>query len=239
MRLGRLKSDSKICVNEGFLTDPYLVSVDVIDTSKYDDITSAENWEIHHSSFGKDYKWFRSRLQEIGMVDDTTWTSLSTIERKIICKHKSTSPFSRVRSILTNDELNSSMRLFDENSKKAREIRFGFAKTLLINNISQIDQYMILSIINNDKLDSNYISQGIEGIYGINPDPIEALFNFVLGSTVSDYGGPTTDALGQPLGKYSTSGVAKRSITMLPNSPYTQSTLVITMMDCLVNGNYT
>lgn len=238
IKLGILKNSNNQCVDENASTDPYFIATNNLDLTKYDDITSARNWELHHHVFGKDYKWFRSRLQDIGSVDDATWNSIPEAEKKIICKYKATAPFSRVRATLTNEELNSYMRAFDENSRKCREIRFGFAKTLLINNISQLDQYMILTVINNDKLDSNYIGQGVEGIYGANPDPIEALFNFILGSTVADYGGPTTDALGQPLGKYATNGIAKRNITMLANSPYTQATLVTTMMDCLENGNY-
>lgn len=237
IKIGTLKNPpSGVESTSGGGTPLYVVG-EILDTELYKDITSVSNWVSMYRFFGKDYKWMRARLIEMGNVDDTTWNTFSESDKKILCQYKATNDFyNRARTVLTDEEMNQYMGDFDINSINCRKIRYGYAKTLLLNNVSQLDAFLINNILKSDGLESDYINNGLEGID--EGDPLEGLFSFIEGRTVESYGGPTTDAFGNPLGKYGTTGVASRSLTMLTNSPYTQSTLVTSIMQCLRNGNY-
>lgn len=238
IKLGRLKNIDNVLASEGQSTNAKYIAIDesLLNLTLYDDITSAQNWEMFYTSLGKDYKWMRSRLQDIGLVGDVEWLALPQVERKIIAKHKATIPFLRVRNELTNSELNQFMADFDQQSYQTRLKRFSIAKAILLNNVDDISGFMILSVMGTDKLEENYVKHGIEGT--LDSDPFEALFNFIEATPLVAYGGQTVDYFGQPLGKYENTGVKAMNLNFREGTIYTKNSLVTAIMECLREGNY-
>lgn len=184
----------------------------------YQDITSILNFvKIGEYEF-KDYKWIRSRLQEMS----ANWDNLSVSDRIILAKFKachSDDAIGRQRSIeALGEDFNYWRDDYDRRSEKCREARFTRAKTILINNISVVDRYTILGLLDaNSSLEKNYIKHGVEGLaYG---DPVNGLYDFI----------EATNA-------FALTGIKSQTLTMIGN--LTKDQMVNAMMDVLKNGNY-
>lgn len=203
--------------------------------SGYTDITNIENWIKIGDFLGKDYKFIRSRLQEYGNVDDTTWNTYTTKQKWEICIRKATNNLQRRLDTL-EDGYDYWMALFDDQSYYCRKRRYQNAKSVLLRNVSQLNAFSIVSIIKSDNLENDYINHGIEG-FGLSTDPIEALYNFVDATTLNSYSPVTVDGFGQTLGKYETTGIRAMNLTMLSESTLTKDQMCDKILDILINGS--
>lgn len=210
-KLGKLKIPRTTVTQPGEITNSEYIATENLDTNLYNDITSISNWKVFGEYVGFDYKFIRKRIQELTPVDgdESAWNALSIEDRTTISQLKATS-LSRVREVL-GSEMNISMNSFDISSQNCRTQRFGFAKSVLLNNVERNDAFSILVILENDGLIDKYIYQGIEGT--LDNDPIEALFNFIEATPLTQYGGQTKDILGNNLGKYENTGLLRRNLT--------------------------
>lgn len=130
------------------------------------------------------------------------------------------------------------MAIFDNQSYYCRKRRYQNAKSILLRNISDLDAYVILSVIKQNNLEDDYINHGVEGVLiPERPDPIEALFNFVDGTALSAYAPATTDVFGGALGKYESTGIRARDITMLPESNMNKNQMCDKIIYVLRTGN--
>lgn len=203
--------------------------------SEYTNITSIENWIKIGNFLGKDYKYIRERLQDYGEVNDLIWNTYTDKQKWDICIRKSTNNLQRRLTVL-GDSYDYWMALFDDESYYCRKRRYQNAKSVLLRNVSQLNAYMIISIIKSDNLENDYINHGIEGL-GLSTDPIEALYNFVDATSLSAYAPATENAFGQPIGKYETTGIRAMDLTMLPESTFTKSAMCDKILDILKTGN--
>lgn len=236
-KLGRLKVLRTRVLEPGETAYSEYVASENLDLNLYNDISSIYNWFYCGQYVGKDYKFIRKRIQELTPddLDSTGWNALSSEEKMVISRIKATN-LSRVREVL-GIEMDQYMTRFDLDSQNCRIERFSMAKTILLNNVERIDAFLILQILENDKLVDKYIYQGIEGT--LDTDPIEGLFNFVESTTVSHYGGQTQDPFGNNLGKYESSGILTRTLNFQSGSQIsTNSELVSAIMNCLREGLY-
>lgn len=236
-KIGRLKVLRTRVLEPGETAYSEYVASENLDLNLYNDISSISNWSHYGQYVGKDYKFIRRRIQELTPDDADLdgWNSLSQEEKYIVCRLKATN-LSRVRDVL-GIEMDQYMTRFDLDSQNCRIERFSMAKTILLNNVERIDAFLILQIIENDKLVDKYIYQGIEGT--LDTDPIEGLFNFIESTPLSHYSSQTQDPFGNNLGKYETTGILTRTLNFQQDSQITtNSELVSVIMDCLREGIY-
>lgn len=236
-KLGRLKVVRDTIAQPGEIVDSEYLASESLDLNIYNDISSIKNWFECGMYVGKDYKFIRRRIQELTPLDndENGWNGLSQEEKFIVSRLKATN-LSRVRDILGSN-MDNFMTRFDLDSQNCRIERFSMAKTILLNNVERIDAFLILQILENDKLVDKYIYQGIEGT--LDTDPIEGLFNFIESTPLSHYSGQTQDPFGNNLGKYETTGILTRTLNFQQNSQIsTNSELVNSIMNCLREGIY-
>lgn len=232
-KIGKLKIARTTIAQPGEVVDPDRIVVNgILDDNLYNDITSIEEW-FNVSEY--DYKFVRRRIQELVPEDDISWNNLNPNEKYIVSILKATT-LERVREVLGQD-MDSHMTNFDLNSQKCRNQRVSRAKAILLNNVERLDAFLILQILEQDKLLDKYVIQGIEGT--LDTDPIEGLFNFIESTPLSHYGGQTTDIFGDNLGKYESTGILTRTLSYQTGSQITNnSDLVLEIMNCLREGIY-
>lgn len=183
----------------------------------------------------RDFKFKRRILKQFGDVDDTTWDSYNQNTKFILCSHRATL-LERCRVVLGED-LYYWMSRFDAQSYESRRIRINMAKSLLLSNVEQITAFVLKQIMDNDKLIDSYVNDGVEGT--LEGDVTEGLFNFMISTPLSTYGGETHDPTGAPLGRYEFTGLATHPMVfMLPNSNLTKQQLIDKIYDCLKYGIY-
>lgn len=206
--------------------------------SGYEEITSyatLNHWIKACDEMGKDFKFKRRILKTYGDVDDTTWNAYSQTTKFTLCSYRATD-IERCRVVLGED-LYYWMSRFDLQSYESRRIRVNMAKSLLLSNIEQISAFILKQIMDADKLIDSYVNDGVEGT--LEGDVTEGLFNFMLSTPLSTYGGQTHDPTGAPLGRYESNGLATNPMVfMLPNSNLTKEQLIEKIFNCLKYGIY-
>lgn len=236
-KIGKIKTVRETVLAPGeFSNDEYVASKN-LNLDLYNDITSIESWYDFSIYLKKDYKFIRRRIQEITPNEDdvVSWSNLSQREKYIVSILKATS-LERVRETLGNN-MDQYMFRFDLDSQNCRIERFSMAKALLLNNVERIDAFLILQILESDKLVDKYIYQGIEGT--LDTDPIEGLFNFVESTPLSHYNGQTQDPFGNNLGKYENSGILSRTLNFQSGAQISNNQdLVTSIMNCLREGEF-
>lgn len=218
-----------------------------------------QDWLDAFGTINKDYKWNKNTLKQFGDVDDTTWNAYTDDQRYELSRCKAVTTLQRRLDTMGSD-YDMEMTIFDTKSRESRVTRYQTIKSILIRNITKINAYNILSVLESDLLENRYIDHGIEGTTANNPDVQEAIFNFIDATPESEYydlvdsvkvvkmnyllmgitnnSGTIIDAFGTPLGKYEANGVRVMSMTMLAESTLTQAELVDLIMDCIKGGNY-
>ena len=215
----------------------------------FEDVTSVEEILKAGKLLFKDYKYIRNRLKELD------FNSQSDENKRTICKYAGAST-STCKTILGN-EYYMWRDDFDQKSQKCRNIRWTRGMTIVIDNISNIDQFLISSYLEiHPEIYTKYIKEGREGLdYG---DFLEGFFDFVLATPESHYydlidsvkvvkneylqlgvtnnNGTIIDALGNPLGKYQTDGILARSLTMV--GVLTKQQMVDAIIEAVKEGNY-
>jgi hypothetical protein len=231
--LGKLIEEQTQLVEINTTNYPMYVSEKVLNTEIYEDISSIENWNSYGYNTGKDYKFVRRQIQIL--YEENNWSDFNEHEKYVISSYLI--PELEVSRVILGLRLNYYASQFDLNSYESRRRRFSFAKAILLNNISRLDGFQILEVLNSDNLTKDYLEQGLEGTF--DDDPIEGLFNFVESTSLSLYGGLTTDFFGNNLGKYENNGIRTRNLTFLPNAHIVDNqTLVEAIMACLRDGDY-
>lgn len=163
-----------------------------------------------HNQF-KDYKFTRSRLKEAAL----SWETLSNKDKTIICQHRATNE-DTCKSILGSEYIYWSTH-FGVESKKCRDYRIEYAKSILIENIELSQRYQILGVIGASNLDTLYINHGLEGTN--DNDALSGLFDYIEGT-----------------GDFTGSGIKDMSLTMIGS--ITKAEMITQIMDCLRNGEY-
>lgn len=163
-----------------------------------------------HNQF-KDYKFFRSRLKEAAL----SWETLSDNDKTIICQYRATDE-DTCKTILENEYIYWST-YFGVESKKCRDYRIEYAKSILIENIELSQRYQILGVIGASNLDTLYINHGLEGTN--DNDALSGLFDYIEGT-----------------GDFTGSGIKDMPLTMIGS--ITQPQMIIQIMNCLRNGEY-
>lgn len=222
------------------INNDYKVITDSTIPINYNDVSLTANiheWLKACDKNGKDYKFKRKLINYLYPinVDDTTWNSYSQNLKFTICTYRCTT-LERCRVVLGND-LYYWMSYFDLESYESRRLRINMARTLMLSNVTQLTAFTLKMIIDRDQLFTSYLNDGVEGI--MEGDVTEGLFDFVLSTPLSAYGGVTHDPIGNPLGKYENIGFGANPVTeMLPDSPYTKEQLVEKIYNCLKYGIY-
>lgn len=216
------------------------ITTDGSSIPNYEEITETAkitDWINCCKRTGKDYKFTRRIIKErFGSVDNNTWNSYSKTEKFLISTYKATD-LERCRIVLT-DDLDYWTDNFNIESIKCRTKRMSRAKAILLNSVTDVSAFWIKNFaLDPDKLDYNYIENGIEGT--TEGDVQEGLFNFILSTPLSFYGGITTDPLGIPLGKYENIGIeANPYIIIRTEANLTKTELVDKLINCLRYGIY-
>lgn len=163
-----------------------------------------------HNQF-KDYKFVRNRLKE----SVQSWENLSDNDKNIICQYRATNE-SDCKTILGNRYVMWSTH-FGVESKKCRDYRMEYAKSILVENVEVSQRYEILNTVSSLNLDTLYINHGLEGTN--DNDPTSGLFDYVEGT-----------------GSFVGNGLKDMNLTMVGS--LTKEAMVIKIMDCLRNGEY-
>lgn len=229
------------------------------DPTKFALTNVVADWLRALQSSLKDYKWKRQVLKPLGDVDTATFDAYSDFERYELCKVKAVSSL-QLRLDVLGLNYDEWMSDFDTQSLASRSLRFKYAKSILLRTVATPDAYTILSQLESDKLESRYLAHGIEGTIALNPDYEECLLNYIDATPESEYyniedgvkvvksnylalgivnnSGVIEDSFGNALGKYENDGIRAMALTILPESTLTQVQLIVSLLDCLKNGNY-
>ena len=116
--IGEIKVRSNKIVRPGDSVDSYIVITETLDTDKYNDITSIENWDIHGISYSN-LDITRNGIKLL--YDSIGWGSL-TSDQKIISSKYFIATVSERNSILSTDEQkNYGQILFKEKNKQIED----------------------------------------------------------------------------------------------------------------------
>lgn len=175
MRIGKLTQEQTVCYVPGQVVDPVYVFVDVVDTTKYADITSVTSWH-NFGNFIGDYLFVRERIREF--VSEVGFDNLSLEEKKLAVSYFVVTKAER-DSVDSEEEQLSKWGVFIEYSYNCRVKRWENAKAYASFVLPPIDAFDLAS--STDTLSNNYKVYGIES-QAI--DGVPGLFDFIESTSV-------------------------------------------------------
>lgn len=232
-KIGKLKVIPNGIIEVGQVVDPTIISVsDSLDTNKYDDITSIENWVLYGDILCTDKLQLRSRIKD--KLNELTWSGLTNTEKEVVIDYylKETSKseddantekvmyllgvgynMSQAQSRLIKSYADYHLWEISSCSKRANSEQLY---VVIAKYLSLTDAGDLIKITH--KLFDLYKTQGIRGINDGNAG--EGLFDF-LESTV-----------GTP---FETTGLLQQGYVLRIG---TYTSFIDELMDVLRNGNY-
>lgn len=232
--IGKIKTERLTIVSNNETVDAPIISVSgsTLDTSKYDDITSIQNWVNYYDIVCTDYLQMRDRVRDV--VDSVSWTGLISTEKDIVIdlylketnKDNATANNEKVvhlmgkgytlqqaQGTLINTYSNHHIKEIDSCAKRgnSEQLYIAIAKYLTLEDAGDLIKI-------SHKLFDLYKTQGIRGVNDGNAG--EGLFDF-LESTIGT--------------SYETSGLEQQGYT-LNTGDY--NSFITELMDVLRNGNY-
>jgi hypothetical protein len=231
--IGKIKVErTRLASQDEQVDAPIIVTDGVLDTSKYDDITSIENWYLHSDAICCDYLQMRERVRTI--LDATGWSGLTSTEKDIIIelymqettKDDATANGEKVAQLMGKGyslQEAQGILLKSYASHHLKEVDSCLKRANSEGLYTVIAKYLILDdagdlIKITHKLFDLYKTQAIKGINDGNAG--EGLFDFLESTS-----GTT----------YETAGLEQQGYT-LNVGDYTS--FITELMDVLRNGNY-
>jgi len=195
---------------------PYLKASTVIEDG-YMDYSSISNWYKYGDRSGRDYKFIRSRLEELFLV--AGWSNLSEEEKGICCRYFIVPKINQDEIYGVPDQVANGIS-FNKNSVASRIARMNRASSEIRNRLQKSECIEIMSeIFGSDSLYDKYINFGNEGT--LEGDQ-EGLFDYIESRVGTSYG--------------NTGFVNKNFV---PEGYSNMLTFSVYLMDIVKNGNYT